>query len=54
MLNPVVSTAEDVTSLVISLLAIVLPILAILLLALVIVWFARRIARRRAGRPVYQ
>lgn len=54
MLNPVVSTAEDVTSLVISLLAIVLPILGVLLLALVIVWFARRIARRRADRPTYR
>ena len=54
MLNPVVSTAEDVTSLVISLLAIVLPILGVLLLALVIVWFARRIARRRVDRPAYR
>lgn len=50
MLNPAVSTAEDVTSLVISVLSIVLPILALILLALVIIWFARWLVRRRANR----
>lgn len=50
MLNPAVSTAEDVTSLVISVLSIVLPLLALILLLLLIVWFARWVAGRRARR----
>jgi hypothetical protein len=50
VLNPVVSTAEDVLSLVVAVLAIVLPVLALLLLLLVIIWFIRRrLRRRRAG-----
>jgi hypothetical protein len=47
MLNPVVSTAEDVTSLVISVLSIAVPILALLLLLLVTIWSVRWLFRRR-------
>jgi hypothetical protein len=47
ILNPVVSTAEDVLSLVVAVLAIVLPVLALLLLLVVIIWFIRRRRRKR-------
>lgn len=47
ILNPVVSTAEDVVSLIVSILAIVVPILAVVLLVMVIVWLIRRRRRRR-------
>jgi glucan phosphoethanolaminetransferase (alkaline phosphatase superfamily) len=47
MLNPVVSTAEDVVALVVSVLAIAVPILALVLLVLVVSWFVRRILRKR-------
>ena len=47
MLNPVVSTAEDVVALVVSVLAIAVPILALVLLVFVIIWFVRRILRKR-------
>ena len=46
-LNPVVSTAEDVLSLVVAVLAIVLPVLALVFLLLLIVWFIRRRRRKR-------
>jgi hypothetical protein len=46
-LNPVVSTAEDVLSLVVAVLAIVLPVLAVVFLLLLIVWFIRRRRRKR-------
>jgi glucan phosphoethanolaminetransferase (alkaline phosphatase superfamily) len=47
MLNPVVSTAEDVLSLVVAVLAIVLPVLAVVFLLLLIIWFIRRRRRKR-------
>jgi uncharacterized membrane protein len=47
MLNPVVSTAEDVVALVVSVLAIAVPILALVLLVFVMIWFVRRILRKR-------
>ena len=46
--NPVVSTVEDVASLVLAVLAIVVPILGLLLLILVIIWFFRWRRRKRA------
>jgi hypothetical protein len=46
--NPVVSTIEDVASLVLAVLAIVVPILGLLLLILVIIWFLRWRRRKRA------
>jgi hypothetical protein len=46
-LNPVVSTAEDVLSLVVAVLAIVLPVLAVVFLLLLVVWFIRRRRRKR-------
>jgi hypothetical protein len=46
-LNPVVSTAEDVLSLVVAVLAIVLPVLALVFLLLLIIWFIRRRRRKR-------
>jgi hypothetical protein len=51
-LNPVVSTAEDVLSLAIAVLAIVLPILGFLLLLLVVFWLLRR-RRRRDDVPAW-
>lgn len=45
-LNPAVSTAEDVLSLVVAVLAIVLPILGFVLLLLVLFWLIRRRRRR--------
>jgi hypothetical protein len=47
MLNPVVSTAEDVVALVVSVLAVVAPVVGIVLLILVIAWLARMWWRRR-------
>jgi hypothetical protein len=47
MLNPVVSTVEDVLSLVVAVLAIVLPVLALVFLLLLIIWFIRRRLRKR-------
>ena len=47
-MNPVVSTAEDILSLVVAILAILAPILIMILLVLVLVWFIRRRRRRRA------
>ena len=49
-LNPVVSTLEDVLSLVMAILAILVPVLGFLLLLAVIIWFIRR-RRRRRERP---
>lgn len=51
-LNPVVSTAEDVLSLVIAVLAIVLPIIGFIVLLLVIFWLIRR-RRRRDEMPAW-
>ena len=51
-LNPVVSTAEDVLSLIVAVLAIVLPILGLLLLLLVLFWLMRR-RRRRDEMPAW-
>lgn len=51
MLNPVVSTAEDVVSLVVSVLAIVLPVLALVLLLLVVIWLVRRRRRKQESAP---
>jgi hypothetical protein len=46
-LNPVVSTIEDVLSLVLAIIAILVPILLLLLLLLIVVWFIRWRRRRR-------
>jgi hypothetical protein len=51
-LNPVVSTAEDVLSLVVAVLAIVLPILGFFLLLLVVFWLIRR-RRQRDATPAW-
>jgi hypothetical protein len=51
LLNPVVSTIEDILSLFLSLLAILLPVVGILLLLLIIVWLIRR--RRRRSDPFH-
>jgi hypothetical protein len=51
-LNPAVSTAEDVLSLVVAVLAIVLPFLGLLLLLLVIFWLIRK-RRRRDEMPAW-
>ncbi len=48
VLNPVVSTVEDVVSLTLAIVAIVLPILGLLLLLLIILWIVRWRRRRRA------
>jgi hypothetical protein len=48
-MNPVVSTAEDVLSLILAIVAILAPVLVMILLVLVIVWFIRRRRRRRAA-----
>ena len=53
VLNPVVSTLEDVLSLVVAILAIVVPLLGLLLLLLVIVWFIRRRRRREREMPAW-
>ncbi len=47
LLNPVVSTVEDVVSLVLTILSILVPVLGLLLLLLVIIWFIRRRRKRR-------
>ena len=47
ILNPVVSTAEDAVSLIVSVLAIVVPVLGLALLVLGIAWFIRRWRRRK-------
>ena len=46
LLNPVISTAEDVVSLILAVLSIVIPVLALVLLLLLIIWFISRRARR--------
>lgn len=51
--NPVVSTAEDVLSLVLAVLAILLPVLALLFLLLLIFLFVRRRFRRREEMPAW-
>lgn len=53
VLNPVVSTAEDVLSLVVAVLAIVVPFLAFLLLLLMIFWFIRRRRQRERKMPAW-
>lgn len=53
VLNPVVSTLEDVLSLVVALLAIIVPLLGLLLLLLVIIWFVRRRRRREREMPAW-
>jgi hypothetical protein len=53
MLNPVVSTIEDILSLVLAVLSILLPILGLLILALVIVWLIRRRRRRDRSAPAW-
>ena len=50
VLNPMVSTLEDVISFVVTILAILVPILALLLLVALIVWFIRWWTRRRKQR----
>ncbi len=50
VLNPVVSTLEDVVSLVVTILAILVPILALLLLVALIIWFIRWRTRRQRRR----
>lgn len=52
-LNPVVSTAEDVLSLTVALLAILVPLLGVLLLLIVLLWFIRRRQRRREEMPAW-
>jgi len=47
LLNPVVSTLEDVLAFVVAVLSILAPILGLLLLLTVIIWFIRRRWRRR-------
>jgi len=51
--NPVVSTAEDVLSLVLAVLAILLPILGLLLLLLLLFLFVRKRFRRRQEMPAW-
>jgi hypothetical protein len=51
--NPVVSTAEDVLSLVLAVLAIVLPIVGLFLLLLLVFWLIRRKLRRRQEMPAW-
>ena len=51
LLNPVVSTLEDVLALVVAVLSILVPILGLLLLLTIIIWFIRRRWRRRRERP---
>ena len=47
VLNPVVSTLEDMVSLIVAILAVVVPVLALLLLVLIIIWIVRWRRRRR-------
>jgi hypothetical protein len=51
--NPVVSTAEDVLSLVLAVVAIVLPVLGLLLLILLLAWVVRLWRRRRRQMPAW-
>jgi hypothetical protein len=51
--NPVVSTAEDVLSLLLAVLAILLPILGLLLLILLFAWVIRHRRRRRREMPAW-
>jgi hypothetical protein len=51
MLNPVVSTIEDILSLILAVLSILLPLLGLLILLLVIVWLIRRRRRRDRSAP---
>jgi hypothetical protein len=51
--NPVVSTVEDVLSLILAVLAVMVPILGVLLLVLVLVWFVRWRRRRRQEMPAW-
>jgi hypothetical protein len=46
-MNPVVSTLEDILSLLIAIVAILVPLLGLLLLVLLVVWFVRWRRRRR-------
>jgi chromate transport protein ChrA len=48
MLNPAVSTAEDVTALAVSVLAIVVPLLTFVLLVVAIACLLRWVFRRRS------
>jgi hypothetical protein len=50
LLNPVVSTLEDVLSLITAIVSIVAPILGVLILLLIVFWLARRLRHRR-GEP---
>lgn len=52
-LNPVVSTAEDVLSLVVALMAILVPLLGVLLLLGVIFWIIRRRRRQEREMPAW-
>lgn len=51
--NPVVSTMEDVLSLVVAVLAILLPVLGLVFLFLVLFWFIRRKRRRQRDMPAW-
>jgi hypothetical protein len=53
VMNPVVSTAEDVLSLVVALLAILVPLLGFLLLLGVVIWLIRRRRCRKADMPAW-
>ena len=47
MLNPVVSTLEDVVALVTAIVSILAPILGLLILVLLVIWLVRRLRQRR-------
>ena len=47
VLNPVVSTLEDVLALVTAILSIIAPLLGMLILVLIVVWLVRRLRHRR-------
>jgi hypothetical protein len=49
VLNPIVSTLEDILALILTILSILVPVLALVFLTLVIAWFIRR--RWRRARP---
>jgi hypothetical protein len=53
VLNPAVSTAEDILSFVVAVLSILLPILGLLILGLVIIWLIRRRRRRDRSEPAW-
>jgi len=46
-MNPVVSTAEDAVSLIVSVLSVVAPIIGVVLVVLIAIWFIRFWRRRR-------